>query len=213
MKKYLKIEKMDNCFIVAFLDYLKIVRTKEIGHCTTIAKSQFEIRFVKTEELSITINLLYLKPELRNQGILREFLQFIVDNKFYEMNFWIVDVLCKQLYEYLLRFKYNEFYFSLNENGFHLVSNCLKCNTIISNYNEKFVTILMNNQDITHNLCDLCIKSICDMKCVKCGIDLNDPYNTITHDFMCYCCYKNGKCLQRKQFRLLLDNYMSKEKY
>lgn len=109
---------MDNCFVKSLLEYLSIINKKNVDETTT--SEEFEIRFIKTEPPSITINSIYLVEFLRNKGIFRDFLHFIIDQEYVFMDFWIVDVLSKQLYNYLLKFNYKGWRFKLNRDGFHL---------------------------------------------------------------------------------------------
>jgi predicted GNAT family acetyltransferase len=109
-------------FISAFDNYMSIFDSteKKSYEYDTI---EGELRFVKINSTDIILNSIYVKPELRGRRILEKFLfhvvKYIKQNKL--KHFWIVDVLSKILYGYLLRFKYNDCRFKLHQKGFFLI--------------------------------------------------------------------------------------------
>jgi hypothetical protein len=111
-------------FASAFENYISIFDNaeKKSYEYDTI---EGELRFVKINSTDIILNSIYVKPELRGIRILEKFLFHVV--KFIKQNnlkyFWIVDVISKILYDYLLRFEHDNYKFKLCRKGFFISYN------------------------------------------------------------------------------------------
>lgn len=103
-------------FTTAFDDYIKNKVAREYD---TV---EGNLRFVNNNNNLIIIDVIYVKECFRQRGILKMFLQYVVDNicKTKKYKFMIASVLSKILYDYLLRFNYNEHKFKLKRDGFLL---------------------------------------------------------------------------------------------
>ena len=78
-----------------------------------------ELIFFKKNPKILTLFGIYIYPEYREKGICRSILQYLIDssvNKFQQL--CIQSVLSKVLYEYLLRFEYNNKKFKNTRSGF-----------------------------------------------------------------------------------------------
>lgn len=104
-------------FITAFNDYAENKLTPEYD---TI---EGNLRFVNNNDNLIVIDAIYVKECFRQRGILKKFLEHVVNyvSKTNKFKFMIVSVLSKILYEYLERFMYNNHKFKLTRDGFLLV--------------------------------------------------------------------------------------------
>lgn len=104
-------------FITAFNDHVENKSTHEYD---TI---EGNLRFVINNKNLIIIDVIYVKECFRQKGILKKFLQHVVDysSNTTQIKFMIVSVLSKILYEYLERFTYNDHKFKLTRDGFLLV--------------------------------------------------------------------------------------------
>jgi len=79
-----------------------------------------ELIFFKDTSNIITLFGIYIHPDYRKQGICRNILCYLIDkskNKFESL--CVQSVLSKILYEYLLRFKYENKNFKLKKTGFY----------------------------------------------------------------------------------------------
>jgi hypothetical protein len=76
------------------------------------------IRFTKIDNFKICIDSVYIKPILRNRKIFKNFLHYIIDTNI--KNFYIISVINKMLYNYLIRFEYKKCKFKLLKEGFKL---------------------------------------------------------------------------------------------
>ncbi len=78
------------------------------------------IEFVKTHNSNkLYVHEIYIKEQYRNQGLCKEFIKYLIDI-FPNKIIIIQSVLSKILYNFLLKFKYNNKYFILNKEGFTL---------------------------------------------------------------------------------------------
>lgn len=83
-----------------------------------------ELIFFKNNDNTLILHGIYILPEYRKKGLCRQILIYIIDkskNGEYrdKFNYFCVQsVMSKILYNYLLRFKYNEKKFKNTKNGF-----------------------------------------------------------------------------------------------
>ena len=78
-----------------------------------------ELIFLKDDPNILTLFGIYIYPEYREKGFCKSILQYLIDksnNKFKHL--LVESVMSKILYEYLLRFKYNDKNFKLDKDGF-----------------------------------------------------------------------------------------------
>lgn len=110
---------MIHSFKTAFDDYVKNAIITEYDTL------EGNLRFVKNNKKIIIIDVIYIKKCFRKKGILKNFLRYIVNyiKNISDVEFMIVSVLSKILYEYLLRFEYDGYKFKLVEDGFLLKIN------------------------------------------------------------------------------------------
>jgi hypothetical protein len=76
------------------------------------------LRFVKGNNNDVVLDVICVKEEFRQRGILTNFLKYIIDKQI--PNVWIVSVISDILYHYLMRFNYNGYRFKLCRIGFRL---------------------------------------------------------------------------------------------
>lgn len=110
---------MSEFFIESFNSYKNNFSTLPINTTTTFDNSNFEIRFIKVNKTDIIINSIFVSVEYQKKGILSKFLEYICKND--KINFKIVDVMSNILYNYLLKFRFNNKKFKLKEDGFTLI--------------------------------------------------------------------------------------------
>ena len=78
-----------------------------------------ELIFFKKNPKVLTLFGIYIHPEYRQKGICRNILQYLIDKKTPKFQqLCIQSVLSKVLYEYLLRFEYNNKKFKNTRSGF-----------------------------------------------------------------------------------------------
>ena len=81
-----------------------------------------ELIFVKQKDHILTIFGIYIFPEYRQIGLCRQILETIIDASHTKFKYVCVQsVLSKVLYEYLLRFNYNNKGFQCKKNGFFYI--------------------------------------------------------------------------------------------
>lgn len=79
-----------------------------------------ELIFIKNNSNMLILFGIYINPDYREKGFCRNILYYLIDSA-KEKNFKyfsVQSVLSKVLYEYLLRFKYNDKVFKLKKTGF-----------------------------------------------------------------------------------------------
>lgn len=78
-----------------------------------------ELIFLKDNRNMLTLFGIYIHPEYREQGFCRSILQYLIDKSKCQFKYVLVEsVMSKILYEYLLRFKYENKKFKNTKNGF-----------------------------------------------------------------------------------------------
>lgn len=78
-----------------------------------------ELVFLKSEPNMITLFAIYIHPEYRQQGFCRSILHYLIEKSKEKFKYLLIEsVMSKTLYEYLLRFKYNNKIFKLVNAGF-----------------------------------------------------------------------------------------------
>lgn len=78
-----------------------------------------ELIFLKDNRNMLTLFGIYIHPEYREQGFCRSILRYLIDKSKCQFNYVLVEsVISKILYEYLLRFKYQNKKFNNTKNGF-----------------------------------------------------------------------------------------------
>ena len=78
-----------------------------------------ELIFLKDNRNMLTLFGIYIHPEYRKQGFCRSILQYLIDKSKCQFKYVLVEsVMSKILYEYLLRFKYENRKFKLIREGF-----------------------------------------------------------------------------------------------
>jgi len=80
-----------------------------------------EIIFYKDKKNinNMIVQGIYIKPEFRKQGLCKSIFNYIIENFSSKFKYFCVQsVISKILYEYLLRFEYNNKHFILKKNGF-----------------------------------------------------------------------------------------------
>ena len=78
-----------------------------------------ELIFLKGDTNILTLFGIYINPEYREKGFCRSILQYLIDKSNDKFKYLLVEaVMSKILYDYLLRFKYNDTNFKLNKDGF-----------------------------------------------------------------------------------------------
>lgn len=107
------------CFIEAINTYLSNYSTYKKG------KVEFECEcgeliFYKNNSNMLILFGIYINPDYREKGFCKNILEYLISSsKSYGFNYFCVQsVLSKVLYEYLLRFKYNDKGFNLKKYGF-----------------------------------------------------------------------------------------------
>ncbi len=79
------------------------------------------IEFVKIKNTDkIIVHEIYVREQYRKNGLCREFIKYLID-KSKNKKVIIQSVLSKILYEFLLRFEYNNGKFIVSKNGFVFV--------------------------------------------------------------------------------------------
>ena len=78
-----------------------------------------ELIFYKKDPRYITIFSICVAPEYRQKGICSNIFKYIINKNNRQFKYFMVEsVLSKILYDYLLRFKYNDKKFRLESSGF-----------------------------------------------------------------------------------------------
>jgi hypothetical protein len=78
-----------------------------------------EIIFLKETPTILTLFGIYIYPEYRQQGFCRSIIHYLIEKSKTKFNFILFEsVMSKILYEYLLRFKYENKKFKLIKEGF-----------------------------------------------------------------------------------------------
>ena len=78
-----------------------------------------ELTFIKSNKLDFILYAIYIYPQYREKGLCRQILHYMIDcstNHFTRV--CVQSVLSKVLYEYLLRFTYNNKRFKNTKTGF-----------------------------------------------------------------------------------------------
>lgn len=106
-------------FIESIDKYLSNYSTYEKGKVEFECEGG-ELIFYKNNSNMLSLFGIYISSEYRQQGFCRNILYYLIDSaKKYKFKYFSVQsVLSKILYEYLLRFKYNDKGFSLKKCGF-----------------------------------------------------------------------------------------------
>ena len=79
-----------------------------------------ELTFYKKNPKIITLFAIYICPSFRQQGLCRDILYYIIDNAPYQFDYFCIkSVLSNILYDYLLRFSYNDTKFVNTIKGFY----------------------------------------------------------------------------------------------
>lgn len=78
-----------------------------------------ELIFLKNKKQILILYGIYIFPEYRKKGLLRDILHYLIDKSEGQFNYVCVQsVLSKVLYEYLLRFTYKNKKFKNTKSGF-----------------------------------------------------------------------------------------------
>ena len=78
-----------------------------------------ELIFLKNNSNNLILFGIYINPEYRQKGLCRDILYYLIDTSLNKFKFLCVQsVLSKILYEYLIRFKYNDKRFKIKKQGF-----------------------------------------------------------------------------------------------
>ena len=120
-------------FIILVLAILKkfLYKTGEDGEFITLMKDLIfyipclitdSIEFIKNpkklNKKILIIHTIYIKIEYRNQGYCKNFIKYLIDKSDDKTCIIIQSVLSKILYDFLLRFEYNNQKFLLKKEGF-----------------------------------------------------------------------------------------------
>ena len=72
----------------------------------------------KSKKKNIILHEIYIKIQYRNQGLCKNFIKYLIDKSDDKTCIIIQSVLSKILYDFLLRFRYNNQKFLLKKEGF-----------------------------------------------------------------------------------------------
>jgi Acetyltransferase (GNAT) family len=108
------------------MDQFKVIIDNYISNYSTFINEKIEYEcdygeliFYKENSEVFVLHGIYIFPEHRNKGYCREILHYIIDNCTDKFKYFCVQsVLSKILYNYLLRFNYNDKKFKLTNIGF-----------------------------------------------------------------------------------------------
>jgi len=107
-------EQFINIIDTYFLDYNSYENGKVEFDC-----NYGELIFVKRNHNMLILFGIYINPEYREKGFCRNILYYLIEKSKGKFQYILIEsVISKLLYEYLLRFKYNNEKFKLTRQGF-----------------------------------------------------------------------------------------------